>query len=185
MKKLLGLPPARESVMRGRDMKTFRASTAFGLALLFLAFITTANAQTPTFPGVESAMPAEAYEAAGLSKLTADERAKLDEFIRGYVAASSEKAATAAIDNAVKEEKVKRNEPEVIQSNIVGLFKGYDGRTSFTLENGQVWKQSQQVSRAYPPIQSPPVLIIKGTSFLAGYRMYIAGGGNIRVSRAR
>lgn len=130
-------------------------------------------------------MSRDAYEQAGMSKLTAEERARLDEFIRGYVAQSSESAATAAVDQAVKENKVKKNEPEVIQSAIVGLFKGYDGRTSFTLENGQVWKQSQQVSRIYPPIQAPPVLIIKGNSVLSGFRMYIAGGGNIRVSRVR
>lgn len=150
-----------------------------------LALATPAFAQSSDFPGVQKAMSPQAYEQAGLNKLSPEERAKLDEFIRGFAAASSEKAASAAVDQAAKEGKVKRNEPEVIQSSIVGTFRGYDGRTTFTLENGQVWKQSQQVSRAYPPIDSPPVLIIKGTSMLAGYRMYIAGGGNIRVSRVR
>ena len=80
---------------------------------------------------------------------------------------------------------MKRNEPEMIESPIVGRFRGYNGRRTFTLENGTVWRQSQQVSRTFPPIESPPVLVIKGTSMLAGYRMYIAGGGNIRVSRAK
>jgi len=144
-----------------------------------------ARAQSPEFPGVQKAMSPEAFERAGLSKLSPEERARLDEFIRGYAAASSEKAATAAVDEAAKEGKVKRNEPEVIQSSIVGTFRGYNGRTTFTLENGSVWKQSQQVSRTYPPIESPPVLVIKGTRLFAGYRMYIAGGGNIRVSRVR
>jgi hypothetical protein len=144
-----------------------------------------AIAQNASFPGVEKAMSPQAYEAAGLNKLSPEERARLDEFIRGYAAATSEKAATAAVDQAAKEGKVKRNEPEVIQSSIVGRFAGYNGRSSFTLENGQVYRQSQQVSRSYPAIDSPPVIIIKGTSMLAGYRMYIAGGGNIRVSRVR
>ena len=144
-----------------------------------------AYAQTSDFPGVQKAMSPDAFEQAGLSKLSPEERARLDEFIRGYAAATSEKAATAAVDEAAKSGKVKRNEPEVIQSSIVGTFRGYDGRTTFTLENGTVWKQSQQVSRAYPAIESPPVLIIKGTSMLAGYRMYIAGGGNIRVRPAK
>lgn len=127
-------------------------------------------------------MPAEEFEAAGLSKLTAEERAKLDEFIRSYVSSSTEKAATAAVEEAVKENKVQRKEPEVIQSNIVGRFSGYDGRSRFTLANGQVWRQSQQVSRKFPPIDSPPVLITKGKW---GWRMYIAGGGDIRVSKLR
>lgn len=173
------------SAMRRSEMKSFRVLTILPLALVLAAFTERAAAQAPTFPGVESAMSPEAYDAAGLSKLTSAERAKLDEFIRGYVAASSESAATAAVDQAVKEKRVKSTEPEVIQSSIAGLFRGYDGRASFTLENGQVWKQSQQVSRSFPPIQSPPVLIIKGPSVLSGFRMYIAGGGNIRVRRMR
>ena len=150
-----------------------------------LASAGSANAQNPDFPGVEKAMSPQAYEAAGLNKLSPEERARLDEFIRGYAAASSEKAATAAIDQATKQGKVKRNEPEIIQSSIVGRFSGYNGRSTFTLEDGSVWRQSQQVSRSFPPVDSPPVIIIKGTAMLAGYRMYIAGGGNIRVSRVK
>jgi hypothetical protein len=153
--------------------------------LLLIVSAAFAQAQAQDFPGVQKAMSPDAFEQAGLSKLSPEERARLDEFIRGYVSTSSEKAATAAVDQAAKEGKVKRNEPEVIQSSIVGVFKGYDGRTTFTLENGTVWKQSQQVSRSYPAINSPPVLVMKGTSMLAGYRMYIAGGGNIRVSRVK
>ena len=153
--------------------------------LVLIVSAALAQAQNSDFPGVQKAMSPEAFEQAGLSKLSPEERARLDEFIRGYAAASSEKAATAAVDQAAKEGKVKRNEPEVIQSTIVGTFRGYDGRSTFTLENGTVWRQSQQVSRAYPAVESPPVLVIKGTSMLAGYRMYIAGGGNIRVSRVK
>jgi hypothetical protein len=150
-----------------------------------LGFTASAIAQNAEFPGVQRAMSSEQFEAAGLNKLSAEERARLDEFIRGYAAATSEKAATAAIDQATKEGKVKRNEPEIIQSNLVGRFTGYTGRSTFTLEDGSVWKQSQQVSRNFPPVDSPPVIIVKGTAMLAGYRMYIAGGGNIRVSRVK
>ena len=150
-----------------------------------LALPTLASAQNADFPGVQKAMSPQAYEAAGLNKLSPEERARLDEFIRGYAAASSEKAATAAVDEAAKEGKVRRNEPEIIQSTMVGRFTGYTGRSTFTLEDGSVWKQSQQVSRSFPPVDSPPVIVIKGTSMLAGYRMYIAGGGNLRVSRLK
>ena len=144
-----------------------------------------ALAQNDDFPGVQKAMSPEQFEATGMNKLSADERAKLDQFIRGYATQSNERAATAAIDKAANEGKIKRSEPEIIQSNLVGRFTGYTGRSTFTLEDGSVWKQSQQVSRNFPPVDSPPVIIIKGTAMLAGYRMYIAGGGNIRVSRVK
>ena len=136
--------------------------------------------ENPEFPGVEKAMTKADYEAAGLQKLDPAERARLDEFIRNYVAKSNEKVATEAVDKAVQHHKVQA--PEVIQSRIVGPFTGYNGRTTFTLENGQRWAQSQRDSAYFPKIDSPPVLIVK-SGF--GYRMYIAGGGAIRVTKVQ
>jgi hypothetical protein len=144
----------------------------FGVLLASIVSLPAAEAESPAFPGVEKAMTPEQYEAAGISKL--------DEFIRNYVSVSNEKVATAAVDKAIKEKKV--SEPEVIQSRIVGPFTGYTGRTTFTLENGQRWAQSQRDSMYYPKIDSPPVIIVKAGF---GYRMYIAGGGAIRVTKVR
>ncbi|MEP6810121.1 MAG: hypothetical protein ABI992_07745 [Chthoniobacterales bacterium] len=163
-------------------MKTSRLISVVLCALVCFSVRTSARAQNADFPGVKTAMPEEQFESAGLNKLSPEERAELDKFIRGYVSSSSEKAATAAVDKAVKEKKLKVAEPEVIQSNIVGRFTGYDGRSRFTLANGQVWAQSQQVSRSFVPVDSPPVLLTKGT---LGWRMYIAGGADIRVSKIR
>ena len=67
------------------------------------------------------------------------------------------------MERAVKEDKVP-SQPQVIESRIVGRFTGYDGRSRFQLENGQVWAQSQQITRRYPPVDSPPVIIVKGKS---------------------
>jgi hypothetical protein len=162
-------------------MKRFRASAVFLVALLGGAVIASAQTEKRDFPGVQKSMSPEAFEQAGLNKLTPEERARLDEFIRSYAASSSQEAAAAAVDRAVKDNKVP-SQPQVIESRIVGRYAGYNGRSHFTLENGQVWAQSQQESRAYPPTDSPPVLIVKGGW---GHRMYILGGGNIRVSRIR
>ena len=146
--------------------------------LAFSGFVSleAAEPETSSFPGLQKAMSPEDYEATGLSKLDPAERAKLDEFIKNYVAVSNEKVATSAVDKAVKENKV--SAPEVIQSRIVGPFSGYNGRTTFTLENGQRWAQSQRDSAYFPKIDSPPVVIVKAGF---GYRMHIAGGGAIRV----
>src|SRR5438132_2377937 len=127
-------------------------------------------ADNPEFPGVQKAMTPADYEAAGLQKLDATERAKLDEFIRNYVARSNEKVATEAVDKAVKENKV--SAPEVIQSRIVGPFTGYTGRTIFTLENGQSGAQSQRASSYFQMIDAP--LVIMSNAAL-GYLKYIAG----------
>ena len=152
--------------------------TAFLLVLGVGFRLEAAQPENPEFPGVQKAMTPANYEAAGLQKLDPAERAKLDEFIRGYVAKSNEKVATEAVDKAVQQHKVQA--PEVIESRIVGPFTGYNGRTIFTLENGQRWAQSQRDSAYYPKVDSPPVLIMKAG---LGYRMYIAGGGAIRVTK--
>ena len=145
-----------------------------------LVSLPAAEPENPEFPGIQKAMTPEQYEAAGLSKLDPAERAKLDEFIKNYVAVSNEKVATSAVDKAVKENKV--SAPEIINSRIVGPFTGYNGRTIFTLENGQRWAQSQRDSAYYPKMESPGVIIVK-KGF--GYRMYIAGATDISVTLVR
>jgi hypothetical protein len=144
------------------------------------ASLKAAQPENPEFPGLQKAMTPADYEAAGLQKLDPAERAKLDDFIRNYVTVSNERVATTAVDKAVKENKV--SAPEVIQSRIVGPFTGYNGRSIFTLENGQRWVQTQRDSAYFPKIDSPPVVIVKAGF---GYRMHIAGGGAIRVSLIR
>jgi len=162
-------------------MKRFCASAVFLFALLGGAVIASAETEAQGFLGVQKSMSPKTFEEAGLNKLTPDELARLDEFIRRYAASSNQEAAATAVSRAVKENKVP-SQPQIIESRIVGRFTGYNGRSRFTLENGQVWSQSQQVSRAYPPTDSPTVLIVKE---MIGDRMYILGGGNIRVSRVR
>lgn len=151
------------------------------LGLLFvnarLAF-----AQNASFPGVEKAMDAQTYEAAGLSKLTNEERGALDRFITDYVAGKQKDAASAAaqeaVDRAVKERKVRL--PEIIESKMIGTFKGYDLKTVFLLENGQTWKPTNDERVAYSPVDNPKVIIYQD-SF--GYKMFVAGAGTIRVKR--
>jgi hypothetical protein len=153
----------------------------FACAIIIGASSVRAEEKATEFPGVEKSMSPKAFEEAGLNKLTPEERERLDDFIRRYVSSANQEAANTAVEHAVKENKVS-SQPQVIESRILGPFHGYNGQSRFTLENGQVWAQSQQVTRAYSPIDSPPVIIVKGGW---GWRMYILGGGEIRVSRIK
>ena len=95
-------------------------------ALLMAVVITRAAAENDSFDGLEKVMDPAIYEQAGLSKLTKDERSVLDRFIKDYLAGKQREAATTAaaeaVDRAVREQKVRP--PEVIESNIVGTYKG-------------------------------------------------------------
>src|SRR3954468_1119951 len=131
-------------------MKKICLVSSFVLVGLGIMPLPAAETETPEFPGLEKALTPAQYEAAGLSKLDAGERAKLDEYIRNYVSASNEKVATAAVEKAVKEKKVTVAPPQIIQSRIVGPFTGYNERTVFTLENGQRWAPSQRDNQYFP-----------------------------------
>src|SRR5947199_853797 len=96
-------------------MKLFRAT----FALLPLAFsLTLAHAQNADFPGVEKAMSDKVFKAAGLDKLTPEERARLDEFSRSYTASANQEAAKVAVDEVVNGKKL-HSLSQVIASRIV------------------------------------------------------------------
>lgn len=150
--------------------------------LVGLGIANMASAQDATFGGLEKAMDPGTYQRAGLQKLTTGERAVLDEFVKNYVMAKQKDAAAVAaaqaVDRAVKERKV--NPPEVIESRIVGPYKGYGLRTIFRLANGQSWQPTNSEIVTISPIESPNVAIYRD---MFGYKMFIEGASIVRVKR--
>ncbi|HEX7966183.1 MAG TPA: hypothetical protein VF651_10765 [Gammaproteobacteria bacterium] len=75
-----------------------------------------------------------------------------------------------------------RGEPARIESRIVGTFTGWNGRTLFKLENGQVWKQAD--SSTYETRLDNPPVVIKRMSF--GYLLSLTGhGATVFVKRVQ
>ncbi len=157
-------------------MKSSILFLAVSLASLHLLWAET------DFPGLEKTMDSDTYERAGLRKLSSEERAVLDEYIRSYVSGKQKSAATAAateaVDKAIQEHKVEP--PQITESRLVGTFKGVGPRTIFKLENGQVWKPTNGETSPSPAIENPRVIIYKD---FAGYKMFIEGASTIRVKR--
>jgi|GEM_PF-245191 len=67
-----------------------------------------------------------------------------------------------------------RAEPERIESNIVGRFKGWSGTTVFRLANGQVWRQAAS-GYFETNLQDPPVVIKRLT---IGYLLTLPNVGD-------
>ena len=130
----------------------------------------------------------ENLRASGLSKLTPEELAQLEVLIEAYKAGAVEKAVeatpppTAATTKARQETRgilpdwvgalvtLKRAEnapakkQQALESRIAGDFAGWNGRTSFKLENGQVWAQVNTDAYPYTPaLKSPKVRIFPAT----------------------
>ena len=152
--------------------------------LVGISIANLASAQDATFGGLEKAMDPDTYQRAGLQKLTNGERAVLDEFVKHYVAAKQKDAAAVAaaeaVDRAVKERKVRP--PEIIESRIVGPYKGYGLRTILRLANGQLWKPTDSEIVTISPIESPSVVIYRD---MFGYKMFIEGASIVRVKRVQ
>jgi len=149
-------------------------------AVLLACVVGIVLAQAPEFAGLKEAMDSNTYERAGLRKLTSDERAILDEFIRDYVAAKQKVAATQAVDRAVKERKVQPQ--EVIETNLVGTYKGYGSKTVFHLANGENWRPTNDEFVSSSAIESPRVVIYRD---FFGYKMFIEGATIVRVKRVQ
>ena len=64
-----------------------------------------------------------------------------------------------------------RKVTDVIESWIDGEFKGWDGKTLYKLQNGQIWQQSTY-KYEYTYAYRPDVIIYQTRS---GYKMRVAG----------
>jgi hypothetical protein len=156
----------------------------FAAIVFSLLTATAVFAEEPAFPGLKAAMDPESYARSGVGNLSPDQRAALDEFLRGYVAGKQKDAATVAaaeaVDRAVKERKV--SAPDVIESRIVGDFTGAGHRTVYALANGQVWRPTDPDDIHHSPISNPAVVLYRDTF---GYKMFVEGAGMLRVKRVR
>ena len=60
-----------------------------------------------------------------------------------------------------------------VESRIAGEFRGWEGRTIFTLENGQRWQSAGESTYVSPPVMSPVVKI--GPGMLGTFWMTVEG----------
>lgn len=73
-----------------------------------------------------------------------------------------------------------RGEPDRIESRILGSFSGWNGRSVFKLENGQVWQQAD--SSSYEVTLQDPKVVIKRLGL--GYLLTLPGhSGTVFVRR--
>lgn len=142
-------------------------------------------------------------KAAGYDQLSAEQRTLIDRLARRFAEVKATQAIPVITEKAREEgraearaaalEQKKANlglapreddETEVIRTRISGEFRGWTGRTRFTLANDQVWQQDQSESRFFPLMMDPEVEI--RPSRLGGWKMTLLKEGLwIRVKRVR
>jgi len=159
------------------------------LALCFGASLFAAEG----FSSLEEQMTGKEFMAAGLGKLSAEELAALNAWIRARSLATldSPKAGAVAGTAIVAETqedmrgfKTEKDEPDrtTITSRIVGRFSGWDGQTVFKLENGMIWGQADKDKFWVKEVENPVVTIEPG--MFGTWRLSIEGyNSNCRVER--
>lgn len=123
-------------------------------------------------PTLQQQMTAEEFFAAGLNKLSAEELATLNAWLQRQVHTEAA-VATEQVREQAREEGRREaaragtglpgsGAREPVQSRIVGEFNGFGSRQRYTLENGQVWEQTDSASLAGVRMSNPDVTIRPG-----------------------
>ena len=106
--------------------------------LLLVAATFAAHAQS--FSSLEERMTPADFKAAGLDKLSPEELARLNVFLRTEMEQRVAEARGKQDPKRVGFHDSGANRDPVV-STIPGTFHGWDGATTFHLANGQVWRQ--------------------------------------------
>jgi len=124
---------------------------------------------TPAVLDLRNLMTDAEYRAAGLEKLSAEERLTLDDWIGRLVVRLLADRKQAGCSSPV-------------ESRVDGEFEGWTGRTVVQLENGQIWKQRGAVENHTYRV-APRVLVYRSPD---GCQMKVDGmDGEVLVERLR
>lgn len=117
-------------------------------------------------------MTGREFTAAGLHKLTDEELAALNEWVRQRSLAEHEQIALQQAQNPALMD-IRLMPEETFSSTIVGSFSGWDGDTEFVLANGMVWEQTGNDRYSTRQMENPIVTIRPG--FLGNWTLQVEG----------
>ena len=135
------------------------------------------------FSTIEERMTGREFTEAGLDKLSDEELATLNQWLRSH--------SVATLDNVNQEYSDTRgfetqamaalDDGDVV-SPIKGEFRGWTGDTVFELENGMIWQQAEGGTFNIPPTNGAVAVIDKGV--FNAWRLKIDGyNQTVRVKR--
>lgn len=153
--------------------------------LLIVMFAVPAGAAQ--FSSLEEKMSEQEFHEAGLDKLSPEELERLNGWLRGKLGTT---LANPAAAGSVGFRPVDFGTPAgtervAISSRTVGSFSGWDKGTRIELENGQIWKVTDEASELAVPSQLSPIINIEpGT--LGSWLMSVDGYNAVaRVTRVK
>lgn len=141
------------------------------LSLALLAAVALAPRVALAQKPIEQEMTPQEFKAAGLDKLSPEELARLNTWLGRKIDTVATEAAAQAKDKVEQENRgffhFGSNEP--IVSRIAGEFRGFGLGRTYTLENGQVWRQTDGATLVGAKLTDPEVRINPSVSGNAWY----------------
>ncbi|NOT88989.1 MAG: hypothetical protein HOP03_12510 [Lysobacter sp.] len=146
------------------------------LPLALLAAFALSPLATLAQQPIEREMTPQEFKAAGLDKLSAEELAKLNQWLGRKIDTVVTEATAQAKDKVEEENRgffhFGSNEP--IVARMPGPFRGFVKGREYTLDNNQVWRQTDGASLVGVKLDDPEVRI---TPSIAGNAWYLAVKG--------
>jgi hypothetical protein len=128
--------------------------------------------------GLQQRMSSADFKAAGLDKLSPQELAHLDDWLR-----TQGKTTTRVVDASGKPVFYPGNEKRTtISTRLSGHFDGWSSQQEFSTDNGQRWKVVDPEPHSCTPTENPEVKI--KPSILGAWLMYVPSCyENVHVKR--
>lgn len=136
------------------------------------------------FSSLEERMSRAEFTSAGLDKLSPEQLKSLNDWLRINGLAPGAPVAIARSRDGVPEYYPDEKAREPIVAHIQGKLDGWMGKTTFKLDNGQVWQQAETSLKSGLALNNPEVRI--KPMLLGSWLMYVEGCGcSIRVRRIK
>jgi hypothetical protein len=149
------------------------------LTVLIALFACAAAAETQPAT-LEERMSQTDFRAAGLDHLSPEQLKYLNEWLRTHGAGTPQVVSPSGQPMFYPDSGAR----EVVESHIDGAFVGWRGKTTFKLDNGQVWKQAESGAYDAGKFENPVVRI--KPMLLGSWLMYVEGCGcSVRVQRVQ
>lgn len=142
-------------------MPPIRPLALAALLLLAPALLARVSAQETQKPTIEQQMTPEQFAAAGLNKLSPEELANLNSWLYQTVDIQTAHAAKQAAEKVKDDNRGFFNfgSDEAIVAHLQGEFTGFSEDRKYVLDNGQVWRQTDNTRLEGVSLSSPEVTI--------------------------
>ncbi|WP_240318562.1 hypothetical protein [Lysobacter sp. TY2-98] len=156
-------------------------------ALVLAVALACTGAAVAAQPPIQQQMSPEEFKAAGLDKLSPDELAHLNTWLGRTIETETAKAAAGAKKKVEDDNRGFFNfgSTDPIKSAVTGEFRGFEQGRTYTLDNGQVWRQIDSATLAGVRLTHPNVTISPSVIGNAWYMAVQGYGTRAKVMRVK